>query len=437
MSIEALTNDTAERTVLGCALLDQRSLYTVLPILRPQDFSLDSNQRIYSQICELANAGKPADVLTVTDALLSRGQLESVGGVAYVASLSQAVDSELARVINVEYYADLILDKSRRRRAHAAAQSLLARTEDTGVSTTECLSAIQESLLALEADATGKSKVRHVKEVLKATIAILEKQSVNHGLAGMPTGLNPLDVCTGGIREGELWTVGALPGRGKTALGLQILLACGQAEIPCCAFSLEMQEIELGKRILAAKSNFSASQLRNPQCIRREQWSTLLSAAADVADCPIWIDDSPSLTASELLAKARLYIRRHKVKLIVVDYLRLVEAPGRELRERVGFVANALRQLAKTEQVGVVLLSQLRRPQGGANDYPTMLDLKESGDIEAHSHVVLLPYLPTSDNGEAEPERQLLIIGKNRNGSTGSLPVFFDEKRLQFMERTT
>ena len=137
----------------------------------------------------------------------------------------------------------------------------------------------------------------------------------------------------------------------------------------------------------------------------------------------------------ELLASARLFIRRHGVKLIVVDYLRLVDAPGRDLRERVGNVADALRQLAKTERIGVVLLSQLRRPEGGINARPTMLDLKESGDIEAHSHVVLLPYLPVADDGKPIPEEQLLIIGKNRNGGVGSLPVYFDENRLQFMER--
>jgi replicative DNA helicase len=432
---DPLRNEDAERTTLGCALLDKNCLYSVQPLLRSEDFSLDSHRRIYSEICELANNGKPVDVLSLTDVLIGKRQLEAVGGAEYLASLSQSVDSELARVTNVEHYAGLIVDKSRRPRAHAAAQALLARTEDSGVSTAECLAGIQDSLLAIEAQSAGKSKARHVKDVLKDTLATLEKQSANNGVVGMPTGLHSLDVATGGIRECELWTIGALPGKGKTALGLQMLMACGQADIPSCAFSLEMQEIELGKRILAAKSHFSATQLRNPQCIKRDQWPAIAQAAANIAECPIWIDDSPSLTVIELLAKARLHIRKHKVKLIVVDYLRLIEAPGKELRERVGFVANAMRQLAKTEKVGVVLLSQLRRPHGGTNDYPTMLDLKESGDIEAHSHVVLLPYLPTGENGAAEPERKLLIIGKNRNGSPGHLPVYFDEKRLQFRDR--
>jgi replicative DNA helicase len=189
--------------------------------------------------------------------------------------------------------------------------------------------------------------------------------------------------------------------------------------------------------LCSAKSTLTATQLSNPQRMRRDLWPELASAAADLAEHPIWIDDSPSLTASQLLARARLYIRRHGVKLIVVDYLRLVDAPGRDLRERVSYVANTLRQLAKTENIAVVLLSQLRRPEGGMNARPSMLDLKESGDIEAHSHVVLLPYLPVGDDGGPMPEEQLLIIGKNRNGSIGSLPVYFDEKRLQFVDRST
>jgi replicative DNA helicase len=215
-----------------------------------------------------------------------------------------------------------------------------------------------------------------------------------------------------------------------------MVLANGASRTPTYAFSLEMQAMEIGKRFLAARSSLPAFQIRNPQSIRNERWAELLRAAGEIAECPIYVDDRPSLKIQELLASARLYIRRQDVKLIVVDYLRLVDAPGRELRDRVGYVANALRQLAKSERVGVVLLSQLRRPEGGINARPSMLDLKESGDIEAHSHVVLLPYLPVGDDGRPIPEDELLIIGKNRNGGVGALPVYFDEKRLQFLDRT-
>jgi replicative DNA helicase len=433
---DALTNVDAERTVLGCSLADPQSLHRALPVLSAHDFSLDSHRRIFGVMTDLAEAGKPVDALTVTDLLIAKGQLEMIGGVAYVADLGQQVDAGLARVTNIEYYTSLILDKSRRRQARAAGDRLMHSADDPSVDTEECLQLVQESLLQIEA-AAGKNGARHVKEVMPLLLRELETQSVNQGLVGMTTGLHSLDVATGGIRPGELWTIGALPGRGKTALGVQVTLANGAEGVPTLVFSLEMQDMEIGKRFLAARSSVPAFQIRNPQAIKQERWPDLVQAAADVADCPIYIDDRPSLKIQELLASARLYIRRYGVKLIVVDYLRLVDAPGRELRERVAYVANALRQLAKTERIGVILLSQLRRPEGGINSRPTMLDLKESGDTEAHSHVVLLPYLPVANGGWPIPEDQLLIIGKNRNGGVGALPVYFDERRLQFVDRTT
>jgi replicative DNA helicase len=425
----AMANTEAERAVLGSALSDAESLYRVLPLLQAQNFASDSHRRIYHAISELANSGKPVDVLTLTDALVAGQQLETVGGVAYVGSL---IDGNA--VTNVEHYAQIILDKSRRRQAAAAGTALVSATEDVTVSTDDCLKNIQNCLLELEASA-DRTAARHVKEFMPEVLRELETQAQNQGLVGMPTGIPSLDLATGGIRRGELWTIGALPGKGKTALGVQVVLANGASGTPTYAFSLEMQDVEIGKRFLAARSTVPAFQIRNPQMIKQDRWRDLLHAAAEIADCPIYIDARPSLKIHELLASARLYVRRFKVQMIVVDYLRLVDAPGRDLRERVGHVANALRQLAKSENIAVVLLSQLKRPEGGINSRPSMLDLKESGDIEAHSHVVLLPYLPVSDDGSPVPEEQLLIIGKNRNGSVGSLPVYFDDRRLQFFDR--
>jgi replicative DNA helicase len=432
--MEALTHVDAEKTLLGCILLDPSCLYRALPMVRAQDFSLDSHRRIYHAIAELAGAGKPVDDLTITDVLIGKGQLDAIGGVGYLVSLSDNVTSELARTTNVEHYAQCVLDKARRRQARAAGQCLVDATDDLSVSTADCIERVQESLLQIEA-ASGSTPARHVRDFMPEVLRELEVQSQNHGLIGMTTGIPSLDLATGGIRRGELWTIGALPGKGKTALGIQILLAIGGGGIPAYAFSLEMQAMEIGKRFLAAKSSLPAFQIRNPQSIRDERWPELLRAAAEIAGCPIYVDDRPSLKIQELLASARLYIRRHDVKLIVVDYLRLVDAPGRDLRDRVGYVANALRQLAKSENVGVVLLSQLKRPEGGINTRPSMLDLKESGDIEAHSHVVLLPFMPVAEDGRPIIEEEMLIIGKNRNGGVGSLPVYFDEMRLQFFDR--
>lgn len=433
--MEALTHVDAERTLLGCVLLDPGCLYRVLPLVKAQDFSLDSHQHIYHAVAELAEAGKPVDDMTLTDALIAKGKLDAVGGVGYIVTLSNNVTSELARIANVEHYAELVLDKSRRRQARRAGQVLLNATDDISVPTDTCIQRVQESLLEIEA-ASERTVARHVKDFMPEVLRELETQSRNQGLVGMTTGVPSLDLTTGGIRPGELWTVGALPGKGKTALGIQIVLASASAGISTYIFSLEMQALEIGKRLLAAASSLPAIQIRNPQSIKNHRWPELVRAASKITEYAIYVDDRPSLKVQELLASARLHVRRHGVKLIVVDYLRLVEGQGRELRDRVGYVANSLRQLAKSEQVGVVLLSQLRRPEGGVNTRPSMLDLKESGDIEAHSHVVLLPYLPVGNDGKPILQDELLIIGKNRNGGVGSLPVYFDEKRLQFFDRT-
>jgi replicative DNA helicase len=432
----ALANLDAEKTVLGCALAGPDSLFRVMPLLTAQDFSLDWHRRIFQTISDLAEGGKPVDELTLTSALGAKGEIERTGGVAYISSLTDQIDAGMARVTNVERYCEIVKDKARRRRAHAAAKAMLDRAEDASVSTDECLEVIQDALLEIQS-ASGKANARHGKEIMPNVLMELEKQSLCQGVVGMPTGLHSLDTVTGGIRLGELWTVGALTGRGKTAIGLQFALESGAAGTPVVIFSLEMAQTEIGKRFLAAWSQFSAHQIRNPQLIPKNRWVELAESAAEISELPIYVDDRPSLKIRELIASARLYVRRHGAKLVIIDYLRMVRAPGRELREQVGNIADACREFAKTEKVGVVLLSQLKRPDGGINAKPSMLDLKESGDIEAHSHVVLLPYLPVAEDGKPSPDKQELIIGKNRNGGIGSLPVYLDDKKLQFRERDT
>ena len=295
--MEALTHIEAEKTMLGCVLLDPGCLYRVLPLVKAQDFFSDSHRRIYHAVAELAEAGKPVDDMTVTDALIAKGQLESVGGVGYIATLSNNVTSEMARIANVEHYAELVLDKSRRRQARAAGQCLVNATDDLSIPTGDCVQRVQESLLEIEA-ASGRTTARHVKEFMPEVLRELETQSQNQGLVGMTTGIPSLDLTTGGIRPGELWTIGALPGKGKTALGIQIVLASGDAGTPTYAFSLEMQALEIGKRFLAAKSSLPAIQIRNPQAIKNDRWPELLRAAGEIAECPIYVDDRPSSESS-------------------------------------------------------------------------------------------------------------------------------------------
>jgi replicative DNA helicase len=326
--MSALSNPETEATVLGCALLNKDALYRIAPLLSPDDFSLDAHRRIYHTVLGLANAGEPVDDLTVVDALTAAGQLEAVGGVAVVTNLGAQVSAGMARIANVEKYAKTILDKARRRKMHAAAVALQAAAEDAQTSTDDCSGQIQEALLAIEASSSNKLGW-HIREIIPEANAEIERQSQTKGLVGFRTGIHLLDKMTGGIRRGELWTIGALPGKGKSACGLQISLENAAKKVPVMFFSIEMTAIEITKRFFAATSKVSASQIRNPYTVSKEGWRELANAAGEVADLPIYGDDRGTLKIDQLLASARLHIRRYGVQLIVVDYLQCRRRGGR------------------------------------------------------------------------------------------------------------
>jgi replicative DNA helicase len=315
----------------------------------------------------------------------------------------------------------------------AAAQVAIARALD-GEQPVEIAGGLLQTVLDVEAQA----QVNHAltgRDFMPEVLRELELQAQSGGLVGLPTGLDPLDMVTGGLRKGELILIGALPGAGKTALAGQIVSANAAAGNAVGVFSLEMSRWDLGKRFLSAVTDVSASQIRHPGHIKKDEWSALATGAAEIAEWPVWFDDSGTISVPELLARARLFITRMKTKLVVVDYLQLVRAEARDIRERVGKVADALRQLAKAERIPVVLLSQLRRPQN-VNDPPTIIDLKESGDIEAHAHLLLLLHAPTAPDGKPTGE-DTIIVAKNRNGAKGPVPVVFSPHKPRFDPRIT
>lgn len=247
---------------------------------------------------------------------------------------------------------------------------------------------------------------------------------------GMQTGIGLLDSHTKGLKPGELWIVGAMPGRGKTAFALQVAMNLVGSGFPTFFMSMEMSSSAIVQRLL--KMKFGSRMVENPT---PEEWQKILEYGAELKTLPLFINESSSLEASEIAQHARVEIARHKVRLIIVDYLQIVRGPGRDRRERTGDAANVLRSLAKDSGVPVLALSQLRRPDS-LNDRPSMIELKESGDLEAHAHVVALLHIPINGDGTFMGEEEI-IIGKNREGPTGSVPVWFDKTKVQFRERTT
>jgi replicative DNA helicase len=417
----------AERAIPGAILLDSKAYFEAAEYLKPEDFALDSHRRIYARMVDLADTSRPIDMITLVEELEQKKDIKPVGDVAYISSLLDGVPDRPS----IAHYVGIVKQKTQLRTIIFAARSAIARAVD-GEKPSAIVGELLKTILDVEAQA-HTSNVVAPKDFMTEVLNELEQEANSGGLVGLPTGLDPLDVVTGGLRPGELIVIGALPSAGKTAFATQIVTANAMAGHPVGVFSLEMSRWDLGRRLLSSVTPVNASKIRHPGHFSKEDWRELLRGAAEIAKWPVWFDDSGTMTVTELLARARLFITRMKVKLIVVDYLQLVRAEGRDPRERVGNVADALRQLAKTERVPVVLLSQLRRPQN-VNDVPTMIDLKESGDIEAHAHVVLLLHAPIAPGGIPTGE-DTIIIGKNRNGAKGPIAVRFCQRKLRFDPR--
>lgn len=417
----------AERSVLGGVLLDNTAISEASNLLRPEDFTLEAHRKLFSRMMELIAEGTAIDMVTLTDRLGTRKEIESIGGVAYISSLTDG----LPHRPSIASYCKIVRDKARRRQFIKACEAGIMSAADTAETTPECLSIVEDRLLELRGNDSGTT-LHSIADVMPEVIQQLRDEADGRIVSGLSYGLADLDVTAGLMRPGELVVAGALPGRGKTALAAQIISANAVNTVGTMDFSIEMSRWQLGKRLLAGNSSVPAARIREPRSIR-EQWPKLLEAAGEMKQWPVWFDDSSTITLHELTSRARLAIKKHKVRLIIVDYLRLVRAKGRDLRERVGNVADGLRQLAKSENVTVVLLSQLSRP-GDINERPTMLSLKESGDIEAHAHVVILIYTPEDEQGHPTGEDEI-IVGKCREGTRGPVFVYLHKERLQFVPR--
>jgi replicative DNA helicase len=431
MSNQLPASIDSEVAVLGAILLDNQAYWQASAEVEPSDFSLHSHRLIYCRMVELAEAGKAIDYVTLTDQLGQHSEIESVGGVAYVTSLTDG----LPRVKNIEQYVGILKEKSRRRMLIHACTAGAASAADDATPARVSMDMVQDALLELEAN-SKKIQARPLFEFSDETFMQLEELRASEAeVVGFSTGISSLDGNTTGIRSGEFWVIGGRPGDGKTSLALQIAGANVPYGSRVGMFSIEMDRSEVLHRLWVKQSKVTAGKLRQPRYMADEEWSKVRQAMAEVGTWPLFVDDSSSLSISELAARARLMIRRHGVGLLIVDYLQIVDAPGRDERQRLTAISRALRMLAKEERVGVVGLSQMARPSDKSmNRRPTKFDLKESGSLEADAHTVLLIFRPVDEfnqyNGEDE-----IIVDKQRHGPRGIEPVYYNEKLLRFDQR--
>jgi replicative DNA helicase len=436
-------NLEAEESVLGGMLLDNHACNLVLPLVKREHFYRDAHGKIFGAMADLNEQGVPVDIVTLTEALRQRGQLQDVGGATFIAELANRVPT----AANAEYYAKIVREKAILRGLISTATEIA--TEAYGSQTdVERFIDLAESKIFAIAEQKITTEFFPISDLLPAAIKEVEKLfDRKEMVTGVPTGFHDLDKMTAGMHPGDLIIVAGRPGMGKTALALNIgTSAAQQADIGVAIFSLEMSKEQLVLRMLCSEALVNYQDVRSGR-LHEKDFAKLASAAGGLHQSSIYIDDAAGLSVLELRAKARrlkreIHARGRRLGLIVVDYLQLMRGSGRtDSREQeISEISRSLKALAKQLELPIIALSQLNRrvEEKGADRRPVMANLRESGAIEQDADVILFVYRESAYNKELSPEEDReaeIIIGKQRNGPTGTVNVTFRKEFMRFADR--
>jgi replicative DNA helicase len=418
-------SEESERAVLAGVLLDPRRLAQVSGRLVADDFYFDRHRILYQVMIDLQAGENEIDVRTVQARLEQRSQLEAVGGLAYIGSL----DLDLPDLGRLESYAEIVKERSIRRRLIEACGEITRNCLDGGLEAADALGRAEQSILEL-----GELAIRRgfsaLSEVFDETMADLEDLP-NQGFVGIRTGFIDFDDKTRGLNKGNLIIIAGRPGMGKTSFALNIAQHVAiREDKPVGIFSLEMSQSELALRILSSETDIPFGPLRSGH-LSNNQWSTLIGKVKQISQTPIHIDDSANPTLLELASRARRLKAEKGLSLVIVDYLQLMEAGGRyENRNlEISAITRGLKQLAKELEIPVIALSQLSRmtERRGKDHRPQLADLRESGSIEQDADLVAFIYRDEVYNQDDPTNQGLaeLIIAKHRSGETGKVPLVF------------
>jgi replicative DNA helicase len=429
-------NLEAERSILGAVLLDDRAVYTVYETLRPEDFYLEGHRRVFEKMVALANDSRAIDLVTLKNELQRSEDLEKVGGAAYLASLTDG----LPRALNIEHYAQIVKEKATLRRLIQISNEIMARSYQNEDTPQEILLQIEKQIfeVASRQFRTGFAPIDTiVSDVFRQIEEVSNRKSK---VTGLETGFSELDKMTAGLHPADLIIVAARPGLGKTSLCLNIAQHVAiRKHLTVAVFSLEMSKEQLVKRLLCAEAEIDAHRI-NTGFLSKEDWSRLSRASGSLADTRIFIDDTAGISVGEMRSKARRLKLEHGLDLVIVDYLQLMSGSTQRYENRtqeISQISRGLKGLAKELSVPVIAVSQLSRAvEARRGDHrPQLSDLRESGSIEQDADLVLFIFReemlnPTPDNaGVAE-----LIIGKQRNGPTGTLNLAFIKQYTKFAD---
>jgi replicative DNA helicase len=428
-------NLDAERSVLGAILLDNNALNTAIENLRAEDFFLDQHRRVFTQMIALGEAQQAIDLITLTEELHRRGDLEASGGAPYLASLADG----MPKVSNVEHYARIVKEKAMLRNLIHTTHNIQQRAFE-GEDGADMILDNAESSIFLLAEDRVKAGLIPVKDIVRDNFERLEKIfKEGKSITGIPTGYVELDKLTSGLQPSELLILAARPSQGKTALALNlaenIAIRAGQ---PVAIFSLEMSKESLLQRLVASVAQIDAHKFRTGH-LSRTDWTGMTDALGTISNAPLWVDDAGSVSVLEIGAKARRLKRDKGLSLLIVDYLQLITARGRfgNRQEEVASISRGLKGLAKELQIPVLVLSQLTRAPERDERGPQLSDLRESGAIEQDADVVMFIYRPHFFKAGASPEEREeteLRIAKQRNGPTDNVKFVFRSRLTRFEE---
>jgi replicative DNA helicase len=417
----------AEQCVLGAMLLSKDAIADVVEVLRPGDFYRPAHQTVYDAVLDLYGRGEPADPVTIAAELTRDGTLAKIGGAPYLHTLIASVPT----AANAGYYAEIVRERAILRRLVEAGTKIVqlgyGAASGMGGEVDDVVDRAQQAVYDVTERRTSDDYFR-LEDVLQQAFDEIEAMgSRGTELYGVPTGFRELDELTNGFHAGQLIVIAGRPGMGKSTLGMDALRAASiKNQLSSVLFSLEMSRSEITMRLLSAEAQILLSHLRTGQ-MTDQDWNRLARRMGEIAQAPMFIDDSPNMSMMEIRAKARRLKQRHDLKLVVVDYLQLMSSPKRveNRQQEVAEMSRSLKLLAKELEVPVVAISQLNRGAEQRQDKrPQMADLRESGAIEQDADMVIL--LHREDAYERESPRAGeadLIVAKHRNGQTKDVVV--------------
>jgi len=423
----------AEQSVLGSMILDKNAIVTATEILRPSDFYKEAHREIYEAILEIYGRNEPVDLITLSEELKKRNTLEAVGGILYLADLSEAIST----TANVKFYCEIVEEKSILRRLIDASSEIMAMSYEANENINVIIDEAEKKIFDIT-QKRSREGLDPIKEVLLESLSRIEQMALNKSnLTGLTTGFIDLDHKTSGLQKSDLILVAARPSMGKTAFSINIAVnAALKGNASVAIFSLEMSKEQLVQRILSSESHVELQKIINGR-LNEDDWQKLLRAMGPLSQAKIFIDDTPAISLMEMKAKCRRLKMEKGLDLIMIDYLQLMSGEGRteNRQQEISNISRGLKGLAKEMDCPVIALSQLSRaPEIRSDHRPILSDLRESGAIEQDADIVMFLYRDDYYHPDSEKKNiGEVIIAKHRNGPTGTVELVFMGEYTKFV----